>query len=87
MLLLQDVMMYKLMTEVWSLEGKLSLLAEQDQIKREEREVLSEKLADQGAALEALQTEHSRLLQAWGSVITHVQHRDQLYTQLSQEYS
>lgn len=79
--------MYKLMTEVWSLEGKLSLLAEQDQIKQTEREALSEKLADQGVALEALRAEHARLLQAWGSVITHVQHRDQLYTQLSQEYA
>lgn len=83
--LFQDMIVYRLMTEVWKLESELETIDMQLRVKDEERERLAEFVAHSNTDIEALQTEHRCLLHSWNSVIAAITARDKNYAILSKD--
>lgn len=81
----QDMLVYKLMTEVWNLEAELETMLMQLRVKEEEREKLSETLAISNIDIEAAESEHRCLLHGWHSVIVAISSRDKHFNQVNQE--
>ncbi|GJQ86909.1 hypothetical protein Trydic_g11780 [Trypoxylus dichotomus] len=83
----QDMLVYKLMTEVWNLEAELETILMQLRVKEEEREKLAETVAVSNTDIEAAESEHRCLLHGWHSVIIAIASRDKHLTQVTQELS
>lgn len=79
------MMVYKLMTEVWGLEGDLETMLMQLRVKEEERERLADSVAVSNTDIEAAESEHRCLLHGWHSVIIAISNRDKHYNQVTQE--
>jgi len=82
---LQDMYIFRLMTEVQKLESELTLLDSQLDRKEKEKSLLTETLADANADLETLTTENKRLLADWNALVVAMGQRDSAYGKVQHE--
>jgi septal ring factor EnvC (AmiA/AmiB activator) len=83
---LQDIFIFKLMTEVANQEARLKILEGQLKLKESERNKVGQLVADANADLEALGREQHQLVQSWSSVVISIQQRDTVYMSVMQDY-
>ncbi|XP_068084309.1 coiled-coil domain-containing protein 40 [Anabrus simplex] len=82
----QDIVLYKLTSEVSNLEAKLTMLESQIEVKEKEQRALSQSVAESGADLQVLDLEQRRLVQAWNAVVISMQHRDTVFAEVDKEH-
>ncbi|KAK6642805.1 hypothetical protein RUM43_004307 [Polyplax serrata] len=82
---LNDMYLLKLMTAVSNNEADIKVLDGEIELKLEEKDTLSQTLADAAADLQALVTEQKRLMSAWNSVASMISQKNAVYTNLTND--
>ncbi|KAG5870506.1 hypothetical protein JTB14_006838 [Gonioctena quinquepunctata] len=72
----QDMLIYKLLTEIWKLESELETLNSQIKVKDSEMEEMEQTVAVGNTNVEALQSEYRCLMHSWNSVVVAISNRD-----------
>lgn len=80
-----DMIIYRLMTEVWRLENEVETMDMQLRVKEEEKERIAVAVALSGTDIEALESENKCLLQSWNSVVNAICNRDKTLTSLQND--
>ncbi|KAK6624358.1 hypothetical protein RUM44_011217 [Polyplax serrata] len=80
-----DMYLLKLMTAVSNNEADIKVLDGEIELKLEEKDTLSQTLADAAADLQALVTEQKRLMSAWNSVASMISQKNAVYTNLTND--
>ena len=75
----------KLMLSVSHFETELKEVSGEIDLKLEEKDSLSQTLADSSADLHALMSEQSRLTSAWNSVAIAIKQKNNIYLELMKE--
>lgn len=73
------------MTAVSNNEADIKVLDGEIELKLEEKDTLSQTLADAAADLQALVTEQKRLMSAWNSVASMISQKNAVYTNLTND--
>ncbi|KAL3274206.1 hypothetical protein HHI36_015620 [Cryptolaemus montrouzieri] len=81
----QDVVLYRLQTEVWRLETELEVVDMKLEVKEREREELAQAVAEGNTSIEALDAEYRCLMHSWNSVVVAISNRDKVLNCVSQE--
>ncbi|XP_018330107.1 coiled-coil domain-containing protein 40 isoform X2 [Agrilus planipennis] len=81
----QDGFIYKLMKEIWRLEGEIETMDMQIRVKEEEREKLADEIALANVDLETFNNEHKCLMQSWNSLLVAINYRDKVYNSMENE--
>lgn len=74
----QDMILYKLQTEVWKLETELETVDLKLEVKENEREELAQAVAEGTTNIEALEAELRCLMHSWNSVVIAISNRDKV---------
>ncbi|KAK9888236.1 hypothetical protein WA026_000503 [Henosepilachna vigintioctopunctata] len=81
----QDMILYRLQTEVWRLETELETIDMKLEIKEREREELAQTVAEGSTTIDALEAEYRCLMHSWNSVVIAIGNRDKVLNCVSQE--
>lgn len=81
----QDILIYKLLNEIWKLEAELESLNSQIKVKEKEMEELEQSTAVGNTNVEALQSEYRCLMHAWNSVVVAISSRDKSLECINEE--
>ncbi|KAJ8953759.1 hypothetical protein NQ318_015415 [Aromia moschata] len=82
---IQDMVIHKLMTEIWKLEAELETMAVQIKVKSAEMEELEQSIALGNTNIEALQAEYRCLMHSWNSVVVTITNRSKTLDCLNSE--
>ncbi|CAH1155012.1 unnamed protein product [Phaedon cochleariae] len=72
----QDMLIYKLLVEIWKLESEIETINTQIRVKENEIEHLEQNVALGNTNVEALQSEYRCLMHSWNSVVVAIGNRD-----------
>ncbi|KAJ8930557.1 hypothetical protein NQ314_016638 [Rhamnusium bicolor] len=81
----QDLLIYKLTTEIWKLESEMETISIQMRVKSTEMEELEQSVALGNTNIEALEAEYRCLMHSWNSVIVAITNRDKSLECLNEE--
>ncbi|XP_023021111.2 lethal (2) 41Ab [Leptinotarsa decemlineata] len=81
----QDLLIYKLLTEIWKLESELETVNSKIRVKENEIEEMEQTVAVGNTNIEALQSEYRCLMHSWNSVVVAIGNRDKGLDCLNEE--
>ncbi|KAJ8973510.1 hypothetical protein NQ317_000438 [Molorchus minor] len=82
---IQDLIIHKLTTEIWKLEGELETMQMQIKVKSAEMEDLEQAIALGNTNIDALQAEYRCLMHSWNSVVVTITNRTKTLDCLNSE--
>ncbi|XP_044759572.1 coiled-coil domain-containing protein 40 [Coccinella septempunctata] len=81
----QDMILYKLQSEVWKLETDLENTDMKLEVKEKEREELAQAVAEGNTTIEAIESDYRCLMHSWNSVVVAISNRDRVLHCVNQE--
>ncbi|XP_045477303.1 coiled-coil domain-containing protein 40 [Harmonia axyridis] len=81
----QDMILYKLQSEVWKLETDLENTDMKLEVKERQREELAQAVAEGNTTIEALDSDYRCLMHSWNSVVIAISNRDRVLHCVNEE--